>query len=828
MLYPEHFEEKIGFTPLRRMMVDLCDTPVGARITEEAGMSVNREEILRWLKESHEASVILSERQDFPDLAAVDLSRFIAKGMIEGAFLDVTEWHEIRWLLASVRQVVSFFEKADPVRFGALRSWVEPIRYSPVIHEKIDQVFNRQGEIRDQASPELKKIRGDIQSRHAQVTRSMERIMAKARQDGLIDKDTQATLREGRLVIPLPAAHKRSVKGLIHDESATGKTTYVEPVELVELNNEIRELELAERREIVKILTQLTSALRPYFPDMERWNGILGYLDHIRSRARLSNRWSGILPGIMDDEGIAWTGARHPHLFLVFQKEGREVVTQDITLTSNERILIISGPNAGGKSVCMKTVGLVQYMIQSGILPPLTEGSASGVFSDFLIDIGDEQSLENDLSTYSSHLHHMKNFLRMAKRGTLFLIDEFGAGTEPQMGGAIAEAILSHLTASGAFGVITTHYANLKHFGSHHNGVVNGAMLFDTQKMRPMFRLEIGKPGSSFAFEIARNIGLPEQILEAATELVGPDHTRFDRNLREIARDKRYWERKRDKIRLTEKELEKLLERYGEEADRLKRERDSQVRELKAKSGEIVEQLNRRIEQTIREIRESQADREKTRALRTSLENDLKAMQADIGKLETEGLKQRAKVNQERERLQRILKREPEAVKPEYPDPETGSFRPGQKIRVASKGIWAEVIEHRKGSLLVSVGQMITTVNEREAEAVSEEEFNKETGATARSKRFSGIDLEYRRLNFSPQLDIRGMRGDEALQRVTEFMDEAVMVGERNLRILHGKGDGILRQLVRDFLSGIDLVDQFKDEDIRVGGTGVTLVRLSF
>ena len=810
------------------MLVNLCDTPVGVRITEEAVMSINRDVILRWLQESHEASSILSERHDFPDLAAVDLSRFIAKGMIEGAFLDIPEWHEIRLLLASVRLVVSFFEKADPVKFRALRSWVEPIRYSPLIHEKIDQVFNRQGEIKDQASPELKKIRSDIQSRHAQVSRSMERIMSKARQDGLIDKDTQATLREGRLVIPLPAAHKRSVKGLIHDESATGKTSYVEPVELVELNNEIRELELAERREIVKILTQLTSVLRPYFPDMEKWNGIIGYLDHVRSRARLSNRWSGILPDIRDEDGIAWTGARHPHLFLVFQKEGREVIAQDIVLSPKERILIISGPNAGGKSVCLKTVGLIQYMIQSGILPPLNEGSVSGVFSKFLIDIGDEQSLENDLSTYSSHLHHMKNFIRMAGPGALFLIDEFGAGTEPQMGGAIAEAILSHLTASGAFGVITTHYANLKHFGSNHDGVVNGAMLFDTQKMRPMFRLEIGKPGSSFAFEIARNIGLPEEILETATQLVGSDYTRFDRNLREIARDKRYWERKRDRIRLTEKELENLLERYGAEADRLKQDRDKQIRELKSKTEEIVSQLNRRIEQTIREIRENQADREKTRAIRNTLESDLKTMQEEIGKLETDGQKLRSKVEQERERLHRKLKKAPEIPKPEYPDPETGSFRPGQKIRVASKGIWAEVIEHRKGSLLVSIGQMITTVNEREAEIVSEDEFNRETGTTAKSKRFSGIDLEYRRLNFSPQLDIRGLRGEEALQRVSEFIDEAVMVGESNLRILHGKGDGILRLLVRDFLSGIDLVGNFRDEDIRVGGTGVTLVKLSF
>ncbi|MFO7617837.1 MAG: Smr/MutS family protein [Bacteroidales bacterium] len=827
MIYPETFEDKIGFSQVRKRVIDLCESPVGKELAEVMSAAFDREEVAWRLDGTDELSGILRFGNDFPDIAPVDIRNPVARGMVIGAWLDIPDWLDIRRLIQSVRQIELFFERKERALFPVLRKMASGLRTYPVIQERLDQVFGRNGQVRDQASPLLRQIRQDMVHIQSSIGRRLERILQSARSEGWIDQDTQASIRDGRLVIPIPAYNKRKIAGLVHDESATGKTAFVEPLELVELNNQLRELELAEQREIIRILTDLTNALRPYFPEMGGWNLLLGELDLVRAKARLSNRWEGCKPLLTDQPEINWLRAKHPLLYLVFLMEGRQIVPQDIRLTPEKRILLISGPNAGGKSVCLKSVGLIQYLIQCGFLPPVAEGSISGVFKQFMVDIGDEQSLENDLSTYSSHLLHMKQFIRRADGATLFLIDEFGAGTEPQLGGAIAESILEEVTAAGAFGVITTHYSNLKHFASAAEGIINAAMRFDAQKMKPLFELEIGKPGSSFAFEIARNIGLPENVLERASAKIGTHQVSFDKHLRQISRDKRYWEEKRDKIRRASRDLDELMQKYTEMVGATEKERKKILAETRRESEELLAGINRQIEQAIREIRESQAEKERSKEVRSELENLRGQVKEGLEKRVRESDEALAAGQETAAKARKKFHAEPPPQKEKEPEASSSWIR-GRKIRLRDRDLYGEIIDTREGSLLIAVGQMITTVPADQVEPVSEKEYREKTGITGKSKPFGGYDLEERRLSFSPNLDLRGLRADEALQRVTEFIDEAVMVGSSSLRILHGKGDGILRHLIREYLSGIDVVSHYQDEDVRFGGTGITIVTLSF
>jgi len=683
------------------------------------------------------------------------------------------------------------------------------------------------GQVRDQASPDLKRIRQEMVHVQASIGRRMDAVLQQARSEGWIEKDAQASIRDGRLVIPVPITHKRRIKGLIHDESATGRTAFIEPLELVEMNNELRELEMAEQREIVRILVELTNQLRPYFPDMENWNSVIAGFDLTRAKAKISIRWEGSQVLLHEDPLIHWEQCRHPLLDLVFRPEQKKVIPQNIHLDNKERIMLISGPNAGGKSVCLKAAGLIQYLVQCGFLVPVQEGSSSGIFDQFLLDIGDEQSIENDLSTYSSHLHHMKFFLKKAGPRTLFMIDEFGAGTEPQLGGAIAESILSELAATGAFGVVTTHYSNLKHYAASANGVINAAMRYDVQRMQPLFELETGKPGSSFAFEIARNIGLPDRVIQKASELVGDNHIQFDKHLREISRDKRYWENKRQKIRQSSKEIDELLAKYSETLASTEKERKKIIQETRLKSEEILSGINKKIEQSIREIRESQAEKLRVKDIRDSLEVLRASVKAEMDQTLAKGTERIEKAERENRQVRKKILREEPPAQVKVQEPVT-LWSIGSKIRLKDKEIFAEILEARGKSLLVAMGQMITTIPADQAEPVSENEFSKATGMKSYGTSFTGVDMENRRLAFSPSMDIRGLRADEALRKVTEFIDEAVMVGSGELRILHGKGDGILRYMIRDYLSGVDVVSLYEDEDIRFGGTGITVVKLSW
>jgi DNA mismatch repair protein MutS2 len=830
VVYPENFEDKIGFIQIRQKVRDLCVTPLGSENAELLTASADIAAIGQLTSEAAEFADILKHQQDFPDLASVDLRGSLKRGMIEGTFLEVEEWLDLRRLLTSTRQILQFFDKKSPELWPELRGRLKQIQVFPFIQDKVDQVFNKQGQVKDQASPELKKIRSDMFQMQTSIGRRMESVLQQARNEGWIEKDAQASVRDGRLVIPVPVANKRKIRGFIHDESATGKTAFIEPMELVELNNSLRELELAEQREIVRILIELTQTIRPYFPEIVQWNETAGYLDLTRAKARLGIQWDGNPVKLSNTPLINWKQARHPLLDLVLRSDGRKVVPQDISLNSEQRILLISGPNAGGKSVCLKSAGLIQYLIQCGFLVPVEEGSESGVFSRFLLDIGDEQSIENDLSTYSSHLLHMKNFLKLAGTGSLFLIDEFGAGTEPQLGGAIAESILKELAISGGFGMITTHYTNLKHFAAGAEGVVNAAMRYDAQQMLPLFELEIGKPGSSFAFEIARKIGLPEKIIDHASELVGDKQLKFDKHLREISRDKRYWENKRNKIRVASREVDEILEKYGDLAKQTEKERKKILAEAKQRSDELLATINQKIEQAVREIREAQADKVKTRSVRENLDQLKTEIAGQIAaEIASDQLKS-DKIAKETERIRKKLDsgREKE-FKPKVEDPDPVSpWISGQKIKLRDREVYGEIIETRGNSLLIGIGQMMTTISADQAEPVSEKEFRNATGITRTSSNRVGFELEQRKLNFKPNIDIRGIRADEALRKVSNFIDEAVMVGAFELRILHGKGDGILRQMVREYLSGVDVVTKFEDEDIRFGGTGITIVKLAY
>ena len=828
LFYPSSFETKIGFTQIREILVNHCETVIGRELALKETIAVDVELTQLRLAQTAEALVILSETKDFPDLTPADIREAIAKGMIDGMFLEIHEWMDIRGVVHSVRLLGSYFIKKEETKFPHLKQLVSRVTFFPVLLEKIDQVFNKTGQVRDSASPALRQIRADIQSTQTSLSRKLEKIIIQARNEGFIEKDAQAMLRDGRLVIPVSTTHKRKIKGYIHDESATGKTTFVEPAEMVEMNNELRELELAEKREVMKILIELTRSLRPYFPDLTDWNQLIGELDFIRSRARLSMVWDGIVPEMTDEPIVDWHEVRHPLLVIVFKKEKKPVVSQSITLDRKNRILLISGPNAGGKSVCMKTVGLVQYLLQFGVLPPMQEGSRCGIFTHFLIDIGDEQSLENDLSTYSSHLYHMRDFLKQVNSHSLFLIDEFGSGTEPLLGGAIAEAILTELIASGATGVITTHYGNLKHYGASAEGIMNGAMLFDSQKMKPLFKLETGKPGSSFAFEIARNIGLPESVLKQAADLVGTEHIRFDKNLREISRDKRYWERKRQEIKDSEKEVSKLLVSFEEMTSQIKKERKAMVDSVKRETDNLLNEVNRRIENTIREIKEKQADKEATKTIRKDFESFRNSMGKKLDQMSSQVDPEIEKAEKERRKIRAKLKMEPPASPKKESKPLSSGFVRGQKIQIRDKEMMGEVVEVGPRNLVVAIGHMITTVPVDQVMPVGEEEYSRKAGPMQTRSSFAGFDLEMRRMEFKTELDIRGHRADEALQKVTEYIDTAVMVGATSLRILHGKGDGILRHLVREYLSGVDVVRSCQDEDVRFGGSGITLVTLSY
>ena len=824
MIYPENFEIKTGFDRIRNLLSERCISSMGLSLVSNISLLSGKESVIHELSKTFEFQQLLKLEDSFPSENYFNVTDCLNKIRIEGTFPEVQELFDLKRSLETVKAILSFFRKSEENRYPVLTSICGNLKQYPYVSDSIDRIIDKHGVIRDNASPRLKEIRNEHASKSSLVSKRLNAILKQAQIDGIVDTDTPVSVRNGRGVIPVNAYDKRKIKGLIHDQSASGKTVYIEPAEIVEINNEIIELEYEERREIVRILIAFADNIRPYIDDLLVSNQLLGEIDFIRAKALLGNQLNSIKPVLTDKPNINWRKAVHPLLHLTFQKiPGRKVIPLDITLEAKNRILLISGPNAGGKSVCLKTVGLLQYMLQCGLTIPVEEGSESGIFKNIFIDIGDEQSIDNDLSTYSSHLTSMKYFLKNASSDTLVLIDEFGTGTEPMLGGSIAEAILGELNNRKVFGVLTTHYTNLKHFASITDGIINGAMAFDNHLMQPLFQLQIGKPGSSFAFEIARKIGLPEEILKTASEKAGVKNINYDRHLKDIARDKRYWENKRQNIRQQEKQLEELIENYEKELSEARSVRKEIISNAKDEAKSLLDKSNKIIENTVRQIKEVQAEKEKTREIRQQLDEFKSSFSEEIPPKETSSEQKvsELKIKAKKFKPVQITKeRAPEKIS-EKP------LKPGDTVRMRDTLAAGEVIEVREGLVQVETGNLRIFVPEDKIERISRSELKKSYRSTPGSNIFSN-ELNQKRIRFNPEIDIRGVRGEEAITQVQDLIDNALIVQHKNLRILHGKGNGILRHLVREYLATVDVVKSFRDEHIEFGGSGITVVEMDF
>ncbi len=817
MIYPQHFEQKTGFNTIRRLIGDKCLSPLGQERTMEMTFSTNYEEVSVRLEQTDEFVRILHGEAEFPSNYFFDVRHSLKRIRPEGTWLDEKELFDLKRSLQTVGDIVRFFRPNEEgeTLYPALAALAEGAMVFPQLVTRIDTILDKFGRVKDNASPTLAEIRREITVAMSGISRSLQSILRSAQAEGVVDKDVTPTMRDGRLMIPVTPAFKRKIKGIVHDESASGKTVFIEPEVVVEANNRVRELEASERREIIRILTEFTDTVRPLVGDILQSYEFMADIDFIRAKALFADEVNGIKPRVEPEPLVDWAQAVHPLLYLSLQRQGKEVIPLDITLTENRRILIISGPNAGGKSVCLKTVGLLQYMLQCGLLIPLHESSRTGIFSGIFIDIGDEQSIEDDLSTYSSHLTNMKYFVRHADEKTIILIDEFGGGTEPQIGGAIAEALLERFNRSRCFGVITTHYQNLKHFAEKTPGVVNGAMLYDRHLMRPLFRLSIGNPGSSFAVEIARKIGLPADVIADASDKVGLAYIDMDKYLQDIVRDKRYWEGKRQNIRKQEKQLEEITERYEKELSEVNRQRKEILREAKEEASRILAEANAKIENTIREIKEAQAEKEQTKQARRALE-EFKA--SALAEKDEEGRidKKMAKLKQRKERKK--PKTEPVTT--------TDVIAVGDNVRLKGQTAVGTVMELQGKQALVAFGMIKSMVKIEQIEKVSRGMMKKEIRKTTFVSSDTAEQMREKKLNFKQEIDVRGMRGDEALQAVTYFVDDAIQVGASRIRILHGTGTGILRQLIRDYLHSVPGVKSYHDEHVQLGGAGITVVEL--
>ena len=777
MIYPANIEQKIDFTVIRDELLRRCSSPLGRERVDAMTYQTDYATVCRLLALTDQMKLAKADTSlTFPRGDIHDVREALARIRVEGLFLDETELDALRKSLAYAAELETFFRHLDEIRYPALREIVSDETIEPLgaIVKSIDAILDRYGKLADHASPELARIRREMTNMQGSVGRALASILRQAKADGLVEADAAPTLREGRLVIPVPPAYKRKIGGIVHDESATGKTVFIEPQQVVEANNRIRELEGAERRERIRILQTITDQLRPQVPQMLRSQELLAEVDFLCAKVSLSETLKAIRPEVMEVPMLDWTEARHPVLLLHYLPQGKTVVPLSMRLRAEEnRVLVISGPNAGGKSVCLKTVALLQYMTQCGLLVPVGEQSRVGLFDNLMIDIGDEQSIQDELSTYSSHLRNMKTFVRQADNRTLFLVDEMGTGTEPLIGGALAEAVLRKLVGSGAFGVVTTHYTNLKHFAEQTPSVVNGAMLYDRGAMRPLFQLSIGQAGSSFAIEIARQTGLDESIIQYATDLVGEEHIDYDKQLQDIARDKRYWENKRQAIRQKEKTLEERLAALEEQMSGIKQKKREMLDEARQQAADLLQQSNATIERTIREIKEAKADKERTKAARKKVE----ALKEKVAKPNMSAAKNNPSV--------------PVAKGPKV-------LKDFKELKVLSKSLPTEQSGRAlKPSSSVSV-------------------------------------LHQRKVQFERTLDLRGYRADEALEKLIAYMDDALMVGAGEVTILHGTGTGVLKQLTRDYLNDLNrqrrkrgqVALDFGDGDVNHGGAGLTIVYL--
>ena len=823
MTYPQNFEEKIGFDNIRALLRGKCLSDLGRERVAGMSFATSLHVIENEIDMTVELMSIMSSEADFPVNHFYDMRQSLKKIRIEGTWMSEQEIFDLRRSLQTVADIASFFGgEDDGERYPALKRLAADVVLYPDVVKRIDAIIDKFGKVKDNASARLREIRMELSSVMSGISKNLYGIIRAAQNDGYVDKDVVPTMRDGRLVIPVAPALKRRIKGIVHDESASGKTVFIEPAEIVEANNRIRELESEEKREIIRILTDFADYLRPQADAMMVSYDFLGEIDFVRAKALFSIQVGAVKPDMSSSQIVDWSNAVHPLLKLSLEKHGKKVVPLDIRLNGRQRILLISGPNAGGKSVCLKTVGLLQYMYQCGMPVCMDESSVVGLFDDIFIDIGDEQSIENDLSTYSSHLLNMKIMLKKCNAKSLLLIDEFGGGTEPQIGGAIAEALLQRFNAAGACGVITTHYQNLKHFADSHEGVVNGAMLYDRQKMQALFQLQIGNPGSSFAVEIARKIGLPEDVIKDASDMVGSDYINSDKYLQDIVRDKRYWENKRQNIRQKEKALESTIAAYEKAFEELKSERKDILLKAKDEALKLISDSNAAIENTIREIKEAQAEKEKTKELRKEL-TELKAAIENENNDEEERIKAKMERLREKQQRRKKEKAKPDAAKT-VDRPKEIELKAGDFVRVKGQSSVGQIMEISGGNVKAAFGAMVMTLKKDRIEPAA--------APKKADSRVSAVSLQTqdhiyeKKLAFKQDIDVRGMRGDEAVQAVTYFIDDAIQVGMDRVRILHGTGNGILRTLIRQYLETVPGVKNYRDEHVQFGGAGITVVDL--
>jgi DNA mismatch repair protein MutS2 len=801
MLYPQEIEQKLGFDRIRELLNDACLSTLGQTFVQKIRFSENFTVIDKLTRQTAEMKAVIEEEAEFPAQNYLDVTPALDKIRIEGMYLSLDEFFEIKISLRTIRRLLQFFEDAEITRFPFLKELAGNVRVDKAVGDVIDRIIDDKGQIRDNASAELVDIRRRLAVEMNAVRKKLDTLLRHAKNSGWVGDDVSLTVRGGRMVIPIIAEHKRKLKGFVHDESATGQTLYIEPAEVLDSNNEIRELEYAERREINRILIQLANQIRPHLVDLQRAYQFLGMIDFMRAKAKFASQIGACNPRFDNKPILNWQAARHPLLYLSFQKQNRKVVPLTVNLHTDQRILLVSGPNAGGKSVALKTIGLMQYMYQCGLLVPMREDSTMGIFQNLFIDIGDEQSLENDLSTYSSHLTNMKYFLNLAHKKTLFLIDEFGTGTEPSLGGAIAEAILEDLAKSGAFGIINTHYTNLKTYADKTPALVNGAMRYDGEHLEPLYELEIGKPGSSFAFEIAGKIGLPKAVVERAQGKLGTQQVNFEKLLKELDIEKKVFSEKNMELGIKERKIAQQIVENTALKTNLDNNQKKILNDAKLKAKQLLIDANQKIESTIREIKEKKADKEPTKLLRQELE-----------KFEEKELK-----------IEAVVAPEPD-IEDEYAFI-GGEIVPGCFVQIKGQTAIGEVLNMRGKDAEISIGSLKSTIKINRLERVSRKVFK---NATSDKKtyppKFGGIDMNEKMMNFNFNLDIRGKRGEEAIGLLDEFINNALVLDFKELRVVHGKGDGILRQLVRNFLRQYPQIGAMKDEHADRGGAGVTVV----
>jgi len=869
VIYPNNFEHKLGFDEIRRLLKERCLSTLGKEKVDEITFSTDAVQVNEWLNQVREFRRLQEEKDDFPMQYFFDVREAVTRIRMENTHLEEDEVWDLRRSMETIANIVKYLRRGaedteregfalDPkgrlpeqepsVPYPALYRLSEGVVTFPAMIRRIDSILDKFGKIKDSASMTLASIRHDLAKTQGSISRTLYTILHTAQKDGLVDKDAAPAMRDGRLVIPVAPSIKRRINGIVHDESATGKTVFIEPTEVVEANNKVRLLEAEERREIIRILTVFTDEVRPYVKEILDSYQFLAQIDLIHAKAEWAKLTKAFEPKVEDKPHIDWIHAIHPLLQLSLEKQQKKVVPLDITLTQPKRLLIISGPNAGGKSVCLKTVGLLQYMLQSGLSIPIGDRSTTGMFEHIMIDIGDEQSIENDLSTYSSHLMNMKQMMRQANARTLLLIDEFGSGTEPTIGGAIAEAMLKQFWKRETFGVITTHYQNLKQFAEDHPGVVNGAMLYDRHEMQALFQLAIGQPGSSFAIEIARKTGIPEEVIKDASDIVGSDYVQSDKYLQDIVRDKRYWEGKRQTIHQHEKSLESKINRYEDELNEIERQRKEILRKAKEQAEELLRESNKKIENAIREIREAQAEKERTRLVREELNTFKEELDTIDTRDNDEAIARKIRQIQERKERREKRKQEKKAESEKRKEntsttdsnlspitSQPSPLKPGDTVRIKGLTSVGEIESIDGKSATVIFGGMRTKMRADRLEPAkmpttqltkTEERNNNIAGSYGLVSKDTRDVIDNRKMNFRQDLDVRGMRGDEAINAVTYFIDDAILVGMSRVRILHGTGTGILRQLIRQYLATVPNVSHYRDEHVQFGGAGITVVDL--